>query len=64
MTSWVVTLLVVLVVGGLAVKPLRRTLLTGMLFLGLELLVIIIWPRTLIWLAEIALRMRGIVNAF
>lgn len=64
MPAWVIGILVALAILGLAVKPLRKGTGTILLLLLAELIIVMIWPRTLVWLAEVALRLRGVGNLF
>jgi hypothetical protein len=64
MPAWIIGILVALAILGLAVKPLRKATATVLLLLLAEVIVVMIWPRSLVWLAEVALRLRGVGNLF
>lgn len=64
MPVWAVGLFIALVILGLAFKPLRKATGTLVALLLAELIIIMIWPRTLVWLAEVALRVRGVGHLF
>lgn len=64
MPIWLLGLLVAAGLLGLIFKPLRTATIVVLLLLLLELIIIIAYPKTLVWLAEVALRLRGVASAF
>lgn len=64
MPVWAVGILIALAILGLAFKPLRKGTAVVLALLALEFVIIMIWPRTLVWLAEVALRLKGVGNLF
>jgi len=64
MPALAIGILIALAILGLVLKPLRKVTSYILFILLIELVVIIIWPRSLVWLAEVALRLRGVSNLF
>jgi len=64
MPALAIGILIGLAILGLVLKPLRKVTSYILFILLIELVVIIIWPRSLVWLAEVALRLRGVSNLF
>lgn len=64
MPAWLIGLILALLILGLVVKPLRKATSVLLAILIIEIVIVIIWPKTLVWFAEVALRLRGVGNLF
>ena len=64
MPAWLIGLILALLILGLAVKPLLKATSVLLAILIIEIVIVMIWPKTLVWFAEVALRLRGVGNLF